>query len=606
MTLAIPPELEGNRPAWLRATDALSLQKQAGASVYGRGQTYAQAGAVQSLAVSFDQGALLAQAQIEGTRDYTVHWRMGAQGTVQGGCDCPHAQDGHFCKHQVALGLCLHALLAGEPLAEDEAARKKVAAAAQRARTQAARREGLLAFLGRQSATDLAARLWQWAERDRGVMADVKSWAASERLSTDGGDAQALKPVITELLAARGFVDYRQSHAYAERAQAAVRLLREALQHDAAQVRGLCEHALRRLWKVMASADDSDGMIGDVTQDLLDVLKQALAAAPPPASWLKNWLALLRDDPFSLWPDDAVVDAAGANFQQAWGQRVTADWLAWVAKNPPSQAPKNDRFHWDWERHRLRKRYINHLKRAGDIEAVLHALQTWRQGAVETSELVHYCESLGKYRQALQVAREGCTQFADDWRLKEDLLRCYERDGWDEEALVLRRELLARSPTVENYQATLQAAGAAGHDTAAYRAELMDWAAERERSAQKHHQRWNPQAPLDVSLRLGWLMHEGNLDEALALVQPPHAASESTLHRLALALPPDQAAATLALLQRMLEAHMQSAKSPYREALALVRQILDRHPPEQRRQWLQTLRTRYKPKRNFIKGLPDA
>ena len=38
--------------------------------------------------------------------------------------------------------------------------------------------------------------------------------------------------------------------------------------------------------------------------------------------------------------------------------------------------------------------------------------------------------------------------------------------------------------------------------------------------------------------------------------------------------------------------------------VARVREILERLPPAERSAWLADLRARYKPKRNFIAGLP--
>ena len=58
------------------------------------------------------------------------------------------------------------------------------------------------------------------------------------------------------------------------------------------------------------------------------------------------------------------------------------------------------------------------------------------------------------------------------------------------------------------------------------------------------------------------------------------------------------------LLQRVFDFAMGHASSPYAEPLALVRHILARMPPAQQLRWLAELRTQYKPKRNFIAGLP--
>lgn len=603
----LPAHLERYRAAWQQATDAPALERYAGASVYGRGQAYARDGAVSGLVTSFEDETLCARAMVAGTHDYAVQWRIGSDGASSVSCDCPHAQDANFCKHQVAVGLILHADLAGEALAVDAQAGQKRAAAARRGQTQAAHRRDLLDFLGQQNAAALAERLWHWAEQDRALMADLQAWASLARLSAGTIAASELKPAITQLLGHRGFLDYHAARSYAQRASAVTELLRQASDSSPAAARSLCEHALKRLWKVLTHADDSDGLIGDITLDVLAVLKEAVAAAPPPAAWLKNWFALLEADPFGLWADDVLVDVAGPEFQRAWGQRVTDEWLAWAADNNRQQAgASHDPVSWDWQRVRLRQRYINHLKRQGDTPAVLQALQTWQQNAREASELVQYCESMGQYRQALQFAEEACRRFDDDWRLQDDLLRCYERDGWDEEALAIWRQKLQRQPTPENYHQVLRAARVAGRDPQACRAELLAWAAECERRQQQQARRWQAQAPLDVSLRLSWLLHDDHLADALALVQPPHVARPDLLEKLAQRLPPAQRAEALALLQRVFDLHMQTAKSPYRQALALVRRILSCQTPGEQRAWLAQLRTQYKPKRNFIKELPDA
>ena len=599
-------DLESHRALWLRATDTPFLKGQAGASVFGRGQTYAQGDAVQALSISVEQNELRAQATIIGTQDYSVQWHIGREGAVTAHCDCRHAADGYFCKHQVALGLALHAVLAGDALAPDDAARKKIAAAAKRAQTQAAKRQALHDFLGRQGAPALAERLWQWAARERALMADLKAWAAVDGVAAAGSEASALKPAINELLAHRGFIDYHEAHDYAQRAQSVVTMLRQAAASDPVQARGLCEHALKRLWKALEEADDSDGAIGDVTVQVFEVLKSAVVAAPPPAEWTKTWFALLEADPFGLWSDDALVDAAGPDFQRAWGQRVTEEWLAHAAQTEGQQTPARRRDAVDWQRSKLRDRYIRHLKRQGDPQAVLAAMQAHLHEAHEYSALVAYGESLGKHREALQWAEQGHQRFPDDWRLEADLLRCYERDGWDEEALAIRRRQLERSPGVEQYIAVLRAAQAAGRDVADYRQALMAWAAERERAEHKQRQRWQPAAVLDVSTRTRWLLHEDRLAEAVVLAQPPHGCSVELLRELALRLPDVQRDDALTLLRRVFDARMAQAGSPYREELQLVRDMLERQTPEQRSQWLAHLRAVYKAKRNFIKDLPNA
>lgn len=602
---------EPQRSRWREATADHALRALAGAKVLERGQAYASAGAVQALGHEIEAGSLRVRAVVAGTHDYQVELTLAPDGELDADCDCPHAADGYFCKHQVALALSVHTLLGGAAVAPDAQARKKVQAAAKRAQTQAANRAALRQFVGQQGAAVLAERLWGWAERDHQLMAELRSWAAAERAA---GDAGQLKPAITGILAARGFLDWRESGAYAMRGRAVLPLLQGAVARDAAQARALCEHALRRLFKVAEHADDSDGAVGELMHEVMAVLGQAVAQAPPPAAWVRDWFALLDDDPWGLWRADLLLEVAGPAFAQAYGRRVTDDWRAYVARQPAGTPAPDRRGAWDFERSKLRGRYIGHLRRSADAAAVIEAMRAHLAEAHEVVELVEYCESVGRYREAMQAAQQGARHFGDDHRIEACLLRCYERDGWDEEALALRRQAFERQPwDVKAYDALLAAAQAAGRECVAYRAELHAWAAQAERSGrfgtgspgpQRTRSAARAEPGVDVSLRVTWLLHEGRDDEALALVQPPNRCSGERLWELARRLPAAQDAQAVALMLRVFDLAMQRASTPYARELELVRDITARQPPEARRAWLTQLRAQYKAKRNFVKGLP--
>ena len=94
-------------------------------------------------------------------------------------------------------------------------------------------------------------------------------------------------------------------------------------------------------------------------------------------------------------------------------------------------------------------------------------------------------------------------------------------------------------------------------------------------------------------------------EAALALVQQSGVrCAAATLETLARKLPRRHHAEAAQLLQRVFAQAMESATSPYAKPLELVREILERLPSAQQAAWLAELRTRYKPKRNFIAGLP--
>ena len=602
---------------WAEELSDAALRDDAGPGVFQRGQTYAASGAVQEAALEAgEDGGVVLHATVLGTQLYACSVELDTDAVVLGDCDCPHAQDGYFCKHQVALALTLRGILGGQAPEQTPDAKKKVATAAKRAQTQAQNRAMLQAFVRSQSAAVLAERVLQWAERDRDLMADLKAWAVQAQAVDD---PKALKAAIGELLKHSGFLDWRDSGAYARKAEKVLPLLEKALARDAASARALCDHALRRLYKVAEQADDSNGEIGGLMEQVMALLLRSLQLAPPPAQWVDDWFDLMEADPWGLWSEEAVLKVAGSAVQLRYSQRVQKEWQAWQAAHPVRAVQHGAATKrlvvpptgsWDYERAKLRRRYLNDLKRQGDAQAVVEAMRASMQEANEHGELVAYCESVGRLREALQYAEAAYQLFPNDWRCEADVLRCYERDGWDTEALAIRRKQLEKDPSVERYQAALKTAKVAGLDVVSYRAELFAWAEARELQGRQqsglanYQRRFVPQpSGRNVSVRVDWLMAEKNWQQALELVQPPHVCAPDLLHTLAKKLPKDQALSAIALLQRVFAVAMPGASTPYADVLALVADIAQRMDSFQRGQWLAGLRAQYKAKRNFIKGL---
>ncbi len=590
-----------SRAAWRQALADDELRELAGASVFARGLTYASGGAVQRLAVTEHADLLHAEAVVCGTQDYEVTLDLEADGALDSDCDCPHAQDGWFCKHQVALALCLRATLGGAAVAPDAQARKKIAAAAKRAQTQAARHEALRQFVHQQSAQTLADWLWRQAESDRGLMGALKTWAA---VSHPGEDWPAIKAAITAALPpARGFLDWRDASAYARQAEPVLDLLRRHAKASPALARQACEHALLRLYRVAEEADDSNGDLGGLVQQVMDLLLDKVRAAPPPAEWVERWFALMQADPWGLWYEPDVLQVAGDAVRQRYAERVTQDWRRWLKQNPDGAQTQRASSHVisrdDIERSILRRRYLGVLTEQGDAQAVIEALKASARTAREWCELVEFCHAHDRQREGFQYAQEGVKRFPRDLQCEQLLLQAYERDGWDAEALALRRQQFERYPwSTEQYDALLRAAEAAGRDRAAYRDELFAWAEQREHGGR-------PAGARQVGLRVTWLLHEQREQEALALVQPPNVCGEDLLWQLAKRLPKAQHAQAVALLKRVFDAAMSGAQSPYARPLELVREIQRRQPASEFRPWLAWLRAIYRAKRNFIKGLPE-
>ena len=471
----------------------------------------------------------------------------------------------------------------------------------------AIKQDTLQTFVQAQSAAALAERVWQWAQTDRDLMANLISWAAQEQA---GDDPQVLKTAVAELLRVPGFLDWDASDAYAQQARQVLPLLERAMRKDPQAARALCEQALLRIYEVAEDADDSSGALGDLVHELQASLVGSLKCAPPAANWLDRWFALMEADPWDDWDKRHVLDCAGPALQEAYSRKVTADWLGYVPGLPvrPTRNPFASGYQTDYQRSKLRERYLEELQHQGDSVAVIEAMRSSVQGPYEHSELVAYCETVLKFDEALQFAQAACKLFPSDARLEVDLLRCFEREGCNAEALVIRHRRLEKAPTVENFLALLKAADAAGKDVAAYRMALYQWAEAKELEPKSENPRLaigatSPLPARQVGTRAQWLMAEGLLDAALNLVQPPHVCQVALLQQIALQLPKEQNADAIALLLRVFAIAMPGASTPYRQVLDLVREICKRMDSQPRKQWLLHLQVQYKPKRNFIKGL---
>ena len=602
---------------WKSELSESNLRELAGNSVFGRGLAYFQSGKVSLKR----EAAGAATFKVKGTQIYTTELYFDDD-LLGVDCNCRHVQEGAFCKHVVASSL-FWAQFLGDNVVVAQSNQLQVATkfivSQKRQATTLSKRGALRTFVFTQTAEALAGKLWSWAGADRDIMAELRAWQTQANGTDNPG---AWKPAVTELLrSTRSFYDWNESAIYTGRASKVLPLLEMITLHSGEQGRIACMYALRKIYKVAEHADDSNGGIGGLMRDVQDQLLGALKSSPPPAKWLDEWFAVMAEDPWGMWDEQAVVEVAGPALQQRYSERVLKDWAEYQAvhqseTSKSEQTPPGGTVHavrvagnnYSRDRWMLRKRCLDDLKRQGDNAAVLDFLQRSAQDAYEHSELVQFCESVGKAREALQFALVAYKRYPTDWRMEADVLRCYERDGWDAEALAIHRQRLERQPSVEHFAGALKAATAAGHNRAQYRSELYEWAASREvQMVQKPQTAWQRPLPVEqgrnVSLRVEWLLFEELTDEALALVQAPHTCKPELLHTLALKIYKSQATEALALLHRVFVFQMPRASTPYKEVLDLVKLIAPLMKPEARQTWLTGLRAEYRAKRNFIKGL---
>ncbi len=621
-----PERLSTGWPAaWADALSDAALKEASSATIFRRGQTYAASGAVEVTEENpLPEPAL--HAQVMGSEMYSTEVWI-EDDVLAGTCDCPNAEDGWFCKHQVAVAIVWRERLAGAAPGIDGTTPKTVQATTKRPRTAKDKRQALHNFLQGLERTALADKLLDLADRDHDLARELHQW---RKLSELKDDAAQLKPMVTDLLSpGRGFIAWNESYAYVRRAEAVLPLLQQARARDPDAAVALCLHGLRKVWGVLSQADDSDGKIGGLCEAIGAELVRALQAArAQPTSFGDTYLQLQLDDPFGCFDAVAAEGAMGAaalaRYRQALAERWRAakDAVRTLRAEKAAQSTRKVRAaridttdETDLRLWTLERLHLAQLEQMGEVDAALAVLREDLSSAHAHSQVTSFLEAHGRCREAFTQAELACKIFPGDWTLEADLLRCYERDGRTHEALALRRSQFERGPGVERYHLVLKAGMAAGEDCNALRQALLDHLQhEEDETLRKALQpgagpAWQRGMPVptacDVSLRAEILCSENRWMEAYALVQPPAVCRDTTLERIALHLPVERSEQAVQMLLRVFVVVMQRSSSPYREALALVKEIGKRMGAVQRAEWLRQLRVQYKAKRNFVRDLPD-
>jgi hypothetical protein len=321
-----PPEVQPPTwpDEWVRALSDASLRQSSSAAIFQRGKAYATSGAVEVVNEDpMPEPAL--HAQVSGTETYTTTEVWIEDDAVAGSCDCPNADDGWFCKHQVAVALVWRDRLAGHAVPSDGSAPKPVSGGVKRARTAEEKRQALHDFLHGQEVATLADKLLEFADRDHDIARELQQWRKASELSNDPAE---LKTLVNEMLApGRGFIAWDESASYVRRAEAVLPLVEQARRRDAGAAAALCLHALRRAWGVLQQADDSDGEIGGLCQAIgAEWVLSLKAAGPQKASFGDTYLQVQLDDPFGCFDTAAAEAAIGEPAMTRYRSAIAERW----------------------------------------------------------------------------------------------------------------------------------------------------------------------------------------------------------------------------------------------------------------------------------------
>lgn len=612
--------------AWLTALSDRQLKRLSSDAVFSRAQSYLNE--VRDIHVPpLRKGEqIAAQANVKGStrRPYTTRVSINAKDELEGECTCPNAEEGYFCKHQVAVSLKLRQFLNNESATVVEA---KAEAAT------TGKPLDVRAFLTAQSHSALVDKLCAWTQSQPSLMTAIHLWAQPIAASTAASTPSSsqvlahlkikLNRIIVE--AAQHSSEYYRYHYRTKKNRwddddddemeptSNLTDVLSVLEPLAVSEPVVFRELFAYVWEELSdysedlgnySYENENSDFCDTVESLVRSLRDSLSASPPPVEWFQTWVELsqLSFDPYDNPlddEDDSILDVVGPAVQAAYAVNAEQKWHVWLKKNPPTKESYTDAERF--ERRAVRRHYLNALALQGDVAAQIEVMRHSIVSAEEHAELATLLEKNGRLREGVQQLETAIRLYPKHKKIQDDLLACYERDGCDEEAWRIRHQQVQQMPIVAHYQAALKAAQAAGRDVAAYRAELFAWVEAQEK------------AKLTMSssgfymgvTRVHWLLSENNAVAALPLLEPLDKMPVMEILLVAQQLPNTHQTEAVRLFKFALDKKMSNASSPYQAELRLVREIAMRLPQIERVLWLDGIRKTYKAKRNFIKGLNE-
>jgi uncharacterized Zn finger protein len=509
-------------------------------------------------------------ASVYGNTEYQVCVLFGDAG-LAGGCTCPYGREGFFCKHCVAVAMCV--LKMGDDLPRQmEAVR--------------AGRQALESWLGSLSKQELLAELLALLREDRDLRRRLELRAAAAN-----ADAVTVRRAVRELIMPRrSSAEYIEAATYADDVHQAAAAIGDLIDAGgAADAIGITREAIDLFTEALQYVDQSSGWLGDAGNELLDVHLRACQAARATPELLGDYLAdlLLSDSELQPYLGD-YTGLLGDLGLATVRKRIAAAY----AEHPTDWRPKS---------------LMEAMAKAdGDVDALIaiYAAELDSRGWNHL-RIARELDQAGRGDEALAWAERGLREAAHpDQQLVDYLASRYAAAGREDDALSLRRDRFQAQRTLANYQALRQAA-----------TDVNAWPARRDqalallREDARHWRTTVSWAWADGPVLVDALLDDGDLDAAWAAAK--EAATDAQWLRLADAVAAARPADALAVYLRAVGSLKKlTGNDVYQRMATLLLAARACHEAlgttTEFRRYVAVLRMDQKRKRNLIKILDQA
>ena len=538
-------------------------------------------------------------AKVSGTRDYRVKlWAEDEPGDELGfDCNCPHAAEGNFCKHCVAVGLAWIANRTGEfkPKSDNKKRSKTL--------------DGIKKYLQTREKSELVEMLMQQVLDNETLRGQLLLTTA--RSNPKGVDVKAFRKELERAFESDDFDSYGNYGGFgsSDDIENVVKSIAGLLADGHSEtVIDLCEYGLKLASEAMNYVDESDVDIEDAMEKLQEYHLTACEQTRPDVENLARRLFEWEvSDSYDIFYDAAETYAAvlGEKGLKFYRQLLEKEW-----EKLPALKPKEEKS-YQGDRWRITNMMESLAK--GDIEKLVEIKSHDLSSQYYYYQIAEIYRENKKYDKALEWAERGVSDFPKDERLDsrlgEVLANEYHRRGRHDEALQIIWKQFENDSDFSNYGILKKHA-----DKVKPKSTWQSW---REKALdlirQKIAERKNKQSsslfyyPADNSLLVTIFLHEKLLEEAWQEANNG-GCSEDLWLKFAKIREKEHPSDALKIYQDRIEPKIKETNNQaYEQAVKWIKEVkrlmLQLGKESEFERYLVTLRINYKIKRNFIKLL---
>lgn len=544
-----------------------TLLDYAGEKSFARGKKYQQAGRVEGLCRRGDR----ISGTVLGTEEYAVSLRAGSR-ELTFKCDCPVGEDGVFCKHCVALGLEWL-----EQADDDDDG------------------DSLRSALTALDKNELIELILDHAMSDPAFHRKIALVATPASVAD-------LKKAIDRAMKSRSFIDYYHMPAYAKVAGQVINQI-EDVQADGRHVDAieLCEHALRAVECSLPQCDDSDGYMGALLCRLQDIhLDSCVACRPDPVALARRLFAWEVGSPWEVFYGAAGTygELLGEAGLAEYRRLADAEW----EKLPPLRPGDNESD--TTLRFRITSMKEAIARAANDLDGLVEIAKKNLSAPYHYLAVANLYVEMKQPELAIDWASRGIEAFPSRYDARLGLLVAnqYEALGDEYRSMEAAWSVFCHDPGFRSYPELKERAERLDQwdlwRPKAFSAMRDDIAKARTGFAQGYSHR-------DGSELVSVLLWEGNVEAAWTEAREGGCSSRLWLE-LAEKREALHPADSLPIYMTHVERSVSSGvNSGYEAAVAYVERIRRIESPEKFALYVESLRNRYKAKRNFMKLLSE-